>query len=108
MAVFNLTDFTGKLLSTCFYRITGTQLMTVALLRLLLVPAMTLCVTPRMDPFFGNPLWPILFTVILGMISGAPKTLKPKSTFLLTFCVPRSHQRHLWLSSHDSRSNSRS
>ena len=66
MACFNLTDFIGKLLSACFYRITGTQMMIVACLRLLLVPAMALCVTPRLDPFFSNPIWPILFTIILG------------------------------------------
>ncbi|KAH9387801.1 hypothetical protein TYRP_008998 [Tyrophagus putrescentiae] len=70
MAVFNVTDFAGKLLSTCFYHITGAQLLAVAFARLLLIPAMALCVTPRFDPFFGHPVWPIFFTMVLGLTNG--------------------------------------
>lgn len=87
MAVFNVTDFAGKLLSTCFYHITGAQLLAVAFARLLLIPAMALCVTPRFDPFFGHPVWPIFFTMVLGKENFVGHLLDAisKSTFLLTF-----------------------
>lgn len=67
MAVFNMTDFFGKLMSTLFFRIHHKHLLLIALCRFTLIPLFAWSIMPRQEPFFTNAFWPITFSILLGM-----------------------------------------
>nr|XP_027205339.1 equilibrative nucleoside transporter 4-like [Dermatophagoides pteronyssinus] len=70
MAIFNLTDFFGKLISTLFFRINPKYLLLFASIRFILIPLFAWSIMPRSEPFFSNTFWPILFSILLGTTNG--------------------------------------
>ncbi|RWS02208.1 equilibrative nucleoside transporter 4-like isoform X1 [Dinothrombium tinctorium] len=70
MAVFNVTDFLGKVIASFYYDLSAYQLMSFSCIRVLLIPLLTLCATPRMNPFFKNECWSIIFSAMLGLSNG--------------------------------------
>ncbi|KAH9502056.1 hypothetical protein DERF_012855 [Dermatophagoides farinae] len=74
MAIFNLTDFFGKLMSTLFFRINHRYLLLIAFGRFILIPLFVWSILPHQQneeqPFFANAFWPISFTILLGITNG--------------------------------------
>ena len=74
MAIFNLTDFFGKLMSTLFFRINHRYLLLIAFGRFILIPLFVWSILSHQQneeqPFFANAFWPISFTILLGITNG--------------------------------------
>ncbi|XP_047472224.1 equilibrative nucleoside transporter 4-like [Penaeus chinensis] len=70
MAVFNLFDFIGKVLSSLPYDWTRRQLVGGSLVRILLVPIMMMCAAPRISPIIPGEATPLMVSAMLGISNG--------------------------------------
>uniref|UniRef100_A0A670YBG1 Equilibrative nucleoside transporter 4 n=1 Tax=Pseudonaja textilis TaxID=8673 RepID=A0A670YBG1_PSETE len=70
MAVFNLSDFVGKILAALPYDWRGVPLLLCSCLRVVFIPLFILCVYPNGKPTFGHPAWPCIFSLLMGITNG--------------------------------------
>ncbi|XP_019368536.1 PREDICTED: equilibrative nucleoside transporter 4 [Gavialis gangeticus] len=70
MAIFNLSDFVGKILAALPYDWRGTHLLIYSCLRVIFIPLFIMCVYPNGKPAFGHPAWPCIFSLLMGITNG--------------------------------------
>uniref|UniRef100_A0A8D0GDY0 Equilibrative nucleoside transporter 4 n=1 Tax=Sphenodon punctatus TaxID=8508 RepID=A0A8D0GDY0_SPHPU len=70
MAIFNLSDFVGKILAALPYDWRGTHLLVCSCLRVVFIPLFIMCVYPNGKPTFGHPAWPCVFSLLMGITNG--------------------------------------
>ncbi|XP_076996299.1 equilibrative nucleoside transporter 4 [Tamandua tetradactyla] len=70
MAVFNLSDFVGKILAALPVDWRGTHLLACACLRVAFIPLFVLCVYPSGAPALRHPAWPCVFSLLMGISNG--------------------------------------
>ncbi|XP_044534700.1 equilibrative nucleoside transporter 4 [Gracilinanus agilis] len=70
MAIFNLSDFVGKILAALPYDWRGTHLLIYSCLRVVFIPLFILCVYPSGKPTFSHPAWPCIFSLLMGISNG--------------------------------------
>ncbi|XP_045141812.1 equilibrative nucleoside transporter 4 isoform X2 [Echinops telfairi] len=70
MAVFNLSDFVGKILAALPVDWRGTHLLLCSCLRVTFIPLFILCVYPSGAPALRHPAWPCIFSLLLGISNG--------------------------------------
>uniref|UniRef100_A0A8B9E0M5 Equilibrative nucleoside transporter 4 n=1 Tax=Anser cygnoides TaxID=8845 RepID=A0A8B9E0M5_ANSCY len=70
MAIFNLSDFVGKILAALPYDWRGTHLLIYSCLRVVFIPLFIMCVYPNGKPAFGHPAWPCVFSLLMGITNG--------------------------------------
>ncbi|NXA38277.1 S29A4 protein, partial [Eudromia elegans] len=70
MAIFNLSDFVGKILAALPYDWRGTHLLIYSCLRVVFIPLFIMCVYPNGKPAFGHPAWPCIFSLLMGITNG--------------------------------------
>lgn len=70
MAVFNASDLIGKILASVPYEWSRSQLLMFASARVILVPLLLLCATPRGNPFIPEEAYPLFFSMLLGLSNG--------------------------------------
>ncbi|XP_031194454.1 equilibrative nucleoside transporter 4 isoform X1 [Mastomys coucha] len=70
MAVFNLSDFVGKILAALPVDWRGTHLLACSCLRVVFIPLFILCVYPSGMPALRHPAWPCVFSLLMGISNG--------------------------------------
>ncbi|XP_023569258.1 equilibrative nucleoside transporter 4 isoform X3 [Octodon degus] len=70
MAVFNLSDFVGKILAALPVDWRGTHLLACSCLRVVFIPLFILCVYPSGTPTLRHPAWPCIFSLLMGISNG--------------------------------------
>ncbi|XP_075037452.1 equilibrative nucleoside transporter 4 [Mixophyes fleayi] len=70
MAVFNLSDFVGKILAALPYDWSGINLLICSSMRVAFIPLFIMCVYPSEKPTFGHPAWPCVFSLLMGITNG--------------------------------------
>ncbi|XP_055984546.1 equilibrative nucleoside transporter 4 [Sorex fumeus] len=70
MAVFNLSDFVGKILAALPVDWRGTHLLACSCLRVVFIPLFILCVYPSGAPALRHPAWPCIFSLLMGISNG--------------------------------------
>ncbi|XP_034525651.1 equilibrative nucleoside transporter 4 isoform X4 [Ailuropoda melanoleuca] len=70
MAVFNLSDFVGKILAALPMDWRGTHLLACSCLRVVFIPLFILCVYPSGAPALRHPAWPCVFSLLMGISNG--------------------------------------
>ncbi|KAM9209170.1 equilibrative nucleoside transporter 4 isoform 2-T2 [Dugong dugon] len=70
MAVFNLSDFVGKILAALPVDWRGTHLLACSCLRIIFIPLFILCVYPSGMPALRHPAWPCVFSLLMGISNG--------------------------------------
>lgn len=70
MAFFNGADLFGKMLASSSRYWTGSQLVRCSVARLIMIPLMIMCVTPKPDPIFQSEVTAFAFALILGFSNG--------------------------------------
>ncbi|XP_040492475.1 equilibrative nucleoside transporter 4 [Ursus maritimus] len=70
MAVFNLSDFVGKILAALPMDWRGTHLLACSCLRMVFIPLFILCVYPSGAPALRHPAWPCVFSLLMGISNG--------------------------------------
>uniref|UniRef100_A0A493U442 Equilibrative nucleoside transporter 4 n=1 Tax=Anas platyrhynchos platyrhynchos TaxID=8840 RepID=A0A493U442_ANAPP len=70
MAIFNLSDFVGKILAALPYDWRGPHLLIYSCLRVVFIPLFIMCVYPNGQPAFGHPAWPCVFSLLMGITNG--------------------------------------
>ncbi|XP_054574174.1 equilibrative nucleoside transporter 4 isoform X4 [Eptesicus fuscus] len=70
MAVFNLSDFVGKILAALPVAWRGTHLLGCSCLRVVFIPLFILCVYPSGAPALRHPAWPCVFSLLMGISNG--------------------------------------
>ncbi|XP_029804811.1 equilibrative nucleoside transporter 4 isoform X2 [Suricata suricatta] len=70
MAVFNLSDFVGKILAALPMDWRGTHLLACSCLRVVFIPLFILCVYPSGTPALRHPAWPCVFSLLMGISNG--------------------------------------
>uniref|UniRef100_A0A2K5XF71 Equilibrative nucleoside transporter 4 n=1 Tax=Mandrillus leucophaeus TaxID=9568 RepID=A0A2K5XF71_MANLE len=70
MAVFNLSDFVGKILAALPVDWRGTHLLACSCLRIVFIPLFILCVYPSGMPTLRHPAWPCIFSLLMGISNG--------------------------------------
>ncbi|KAH0631988.1 hypothetical protein JD844_019959 [Phrynosoma platyrhinos] len=70
MAIFNLSDFVGKILAALPYDWKGTHLLIYSCLRVVFIPLFIMCVYPSGKPTFSHPAWPCIFSLLMGITNG--------------------------------------
>ncbi|XP_038069108.1 equilibrative nucleoside transporter 4-like isoform X2 [Patiria miniata] len=70
MAIFNATDFCGKIIGAIPYEWSPRKLVGAEALRLVIIPLMVLCVAPRTQPVLTHEAWAMLFSGLLGITNG--------------------------------------
>ncbi|XP_030067719.1 equilibrative nucleoside transporter 4 isoform X2 [Microcaecilia unicolor] len=70
MAIFNLSDFVGKILAALPYDWRGTHLLACSCLRVVFIPLFIMCVYPSGKPAFSHPAWPCIFSLLMGITNG--------------------------------------
>ncbi|XP_024898900.1 equilibrative nucleoside transporter 4 isoform X2 [Pteropus alecto] len=70
MAVFNLSDFVGKILAALPVDWRGTHLLACSCLRAVFIPLFILCVYPSGTPALRHPAWPCIFSLLVGISNG--------------------------------------
>ncbi|KAM3662333.1 equilibrative nucleoside transporter 4 isoform X1 [Ammospiza nelsoni] len=70
MAIFNLSDFVGKILAALPYDWRGTHLLVYSCLRVVFIPLFIMCVYPNGQPTFSHPAWPCIFSLLMGITNG--------------------------------------
>ncbi|XP_054352044.2 equilibrative nucleoside transporter 4 isoform X3 [Pongo pygmaeus] len=70
MAVFNLSDFVGKILAALPVDWRGTHLLACSCLRVVFIPLFILCVYPSGMPTLRHPAWPCIFSLLMGISNG--------------------------------------
>ncbi|CAG0914699.1 unnamed protein product [Notodromas monacha] len=75
MASFNVCDFIGKIQASMSYNWSVTKLITLSTARIVLIPLMCLCVSPRNDPLIPGEKWAVAFSAVLGLTNGVAGSL---------------------------------
>ncbi|XP_053412806.1 equilibrative nucleoside transporter 4 isoform X1 [Nycticebus coucang] len=70
MAVFNLSDFVGKILAALPVAWRDTHLLACSCLRVVFIPLFILCVYPSGMPALRHPAWPCVFSLLMGVSNG--------------------------------------
>ncbi|XP_043945418.1 equilibrative nucleoside transporter 4 isoform X2 [Protopterus annectens] len=70
MAIFNLSDFVGKILAALPYDWNGPRLLMCSCLRVIFIPLFIMCVYPNGKPSFSHPAWPCIFSLLMGISNG--------------------------------------
>ncbi|CAI9559487.1 unnamed protein product [Staurois parvus] len=70
MAVFNLSDFVGKILAAVPYNWSGVNLLICSSTRAIFIPLFIMCVYPSGKPTFSHPAWPCIFSLLMGISNG--------------------------------------
>ncbi|XP_045571936.1 equilibrative nucleoside transporter 4 isoform X2 [Salmo salar] len=70
MATFNMADFVGKILAALPYEWTGVYLLLFSCLRVVFIPLLVMCVYPSSTPTLSHPVWPCLFSLLMGVTNG--------------------------------------
>ncbi|XP_058536629.1 equilibrative nucleoside transporter 4 [Ochotona princeps] len=70
MALFNLSDFVGKILAALPVDWRGTHLLACSCLRVVFIPLFILCVYPSGAPALRHPAWPCIFSLLMGVSNG--------------------------------------
>ncbi|GAB6021425.1 Epsin-3, clathrin recruitment and traffic between the Golgi and endosome [Chamberlinius hualienensis] len=70
IAVFNFSDFIGKVIAAVPKEYTGSQLVFSSMSRVILVPMLVMCAAPRASPLIQSEGWPIAFSLLLGISNG--------------------------------------
>ncbi|KAF5918285.1 hypothetical protein HPG69_002927 [Diceros bicornis minor] len=70
MAVFNLSDFVGKILAALPMDWRGPHLLACSCLRMVFIPLFILCVYPSGAPALRHPAWPCVFSLLMGISNG--------------------------------------
>nr|XP_033770379.1 equilibrative nucleoside transporter 4 isoform X2 [Geotrypetes seraphini] len=70
MAIFNLSDFVGKILAALPYDWRGTHLLVCSCLRVVFIPLFIMCIYPNGKPAFSHPAWPCIFSLLMGITNG--------------------------------------
>ncbi|XP_033631144.1 equilibrative nucleoside transporter 4-like isoform X3 [Asterias rubens] len=70
MAIFNATDFCGKIIGAVPYNWSPRKLVVAEMSRLAIIPLMLLCVAPRANPILPHEAWSMLLSGILGITNG--------------------------------------
>ncbi|XP_076434974.1 equilibrative nucleoside transporter 4-like isoform X2 [Babylonia areolata] len=70
MATFNVSDVIGKVLASIPYDWSRARLVLCTFCRVLCVPLLMFCATPRRYPVIPGEAWPIVFSLILGLTNG--------------------------------------
>ncbi|XP_068824988.1 equilibrative nucleoside transporter 4 isoform X2 [Capricornis sumatraensis] len=70
MAVFNLSDFVGKILAALPVDWRGTHLLACSCLRVVFIPLFILCVYPSGTPALRHPAWPCVLSLLMGISNG--------------------------------------
>ncbi|XP_054971269.1 equilibrative nucleoside transporter 4-like [Pan paniscus] len=70
MAVFNLSDFVGKILAALPVDWQGTHLLACSCLRVVFIPLFILCVYPSGMPALRHPAWPCIFSLLMVISNG--------------------------------------
>ncbi|XP_032896126.1 equilibrative nucleoside transporter 4 [Amblyraja radiata] len=70
MAIFNLSDFVGKILAALPYDWRGLHLLACSSTRVVFIPLFLLCVLPSDQPVFSHPAWPCVFSLLMGISNG--------------------------------------
>ncbi|KAJ3600595.1 hypothetical protein NHX12_031575 [Muraenolepis orangiensis] len=70
MAIFNLSDFVGKILAAVPYDWPGGRLLFFSALRVVFVPLFVMCVYPAGAPALSHPAWPCIFSLLMGVTNG--------------------------------------
>ncbi|XP_043567213.1 equilibrative nucleoside transporter 4 isoform X1 [Chiloscyllium plagiosum] len=70
MAIFNLSDFVGKILAALPYDWKGLHLLICSCTRVVFIPLFLLCVLPGDQAVFNHPAWPCVFSLLMGISNG--------------------------------------
>ncbi|TRY65817.1 hypothetical protein DNTS_024088 [Danionella cerebrum] len=70
MAIFNISDFVGKILAAVPYEWNGTRLLLCSCVRVVFIPLFIMCVYPAQKPTFSHPAWPCVFSLLMGITNG--------------------------------------
>ncbi|XP_051573121.1 equilibrative nucleoside transporter 4-like isoform X2 [Myxocyprinus asiaticus] len=70
MAIFNISDFVGKILAAVPYDWDGTRLLFCSCVRVVFIPLFIMCVYPTQKPTFSHPAWPCIFSLLMGITNG--------------------------------------
>ncbi|ESP02363.1 hypothetical protein LOTGIDRAFT_138509 [Lottia gigantea] len=70
MAIFNGCDFLGKIVASIPYDWPRGRLVAATFCRVLIIPLLMLCVTPREHPTLSGDVWPLLLSLVLGLTNG--------------------------------------
>uniref|UniRef100_A0A8C5WBA1 Equilibrative nucleoside transporter 4 n=1 Tax=Leptobrachium leishanense TaxID=445787 RepID=A0A8C5WBA1_9ANUR len=70
MAIFNLSDFVGKILAALPFDWSGTNLFICSSIRVVFIPLFIMCVYPSGKPTFSHPAWPCIFSLLMGISNG--------------------------------------
>ncbi|XP_051570777.1 equilibrative nucleoside transporter 4 isoform X1 [Myxocyprinus asiaticus] len=70
MAIFNISDFVGKILAAVPYDWNGTRLLFCSCVRIVFIPLFIMCVYPVQKPTFSHPAWPCIFSLLMGITNG--------------------------------------
>lgn len=70
MAIFNGADLFGKMLAASSWHWTATRLVRCSVARLIMIPLMLMCATPRSSPILASEVFPFSFALILGLSNG--------------------------------------
>ncbi|KAM6424174.1 equilibrative nucleoside transporter 4 isoform 2-T2 [Liasis olivaceus] len=70
MAIFNLSDFVGKILAALPYDWRGAHLLLYSCLRVVFIPLFIMCVYPNGKPTLSHPAWPCIFSLLMGITNG--------------------------------------
>ncbi|XP_028843431.1 equilibrative nucleoside transporter 4 isoform X2 [Denticeps clupeoides] len=70
MAIFNMSDFVGKILAALPYDWNGSRLLFFSCIRVVFIPLFIMCVYPSQKPILSHPAWPCIFSLLLGISNG--------------------------------------
>ncbi|KAK1805182.1 hypothetical protein P4O66_019542, partial [Electrophorus voltai] len=70
MAIFNMSDFVGKILAALPYEWNGVRLLLCSCLRVVFIPLFIMCVYPAPMPTLTHPAWPCVFSLLMGISNG--------------------------------------
>lgn len=70
MAAFNVSDVIGKILAAIPYDWSRGRLLVCTFCRVICVPLLLFCAKPRNNPVIVGEVWPIIFSLILGISNG--------------------------------------
>ncbi|KAF4074054.1 hypothetical protein AMELA_G00250190 [Ameiurus melas] len=70
MAIFNMSDFVGKILAALPYEWNGVRLLFFSCIRVVFIPLFIMCVYPMPKPTLCHPAWPCVFSLLMGITNG--------------------------------------
>lgn len=70
MAIFNGADLFGKMLAASSWHWTASRLVRCSVIRLVMIPLMLMCATPRSHPVFSSEIFAFTFALVLGLSNG--------------------------------------